>query len=389
MAEHKPLPAFSAYSGSRQPKLLIVGEALWKDEFDLKRPFLGEAGKELFLMLGEAMPKLEPELHLEVQSLMRYGQAWLKKRDLWLEAAKIGMTNVLNLRPPENKVASLCGTKAEVGGKYYELPAIAHGKYLRPEFLNELDRLYSEINQLRPNLILAMGNTACWALLRATNIGQIRGAITQSPAEITNLEQVKVLPSYHPVGIMYQWAWRPIVVMDLIKAEVEMRFGEIRRPKRNCIVSPTLEEINLWVKETIQLSPRYLACDIETRYGQTRCVGFARSRNEALVIPFTDEAKPGWNYWPTLEHELAAWRACELLLESEISKLFQNGMYDLQYLTRIGLKIKNCSEDTMLLHHSLFPEMLKGLGFLGSCYTNEPSWKLMRRQRPDTEKKDE
>jgi hypothetical protein len=32
----------------------------------------------------------------------------------------------------------------------------------------------------------------------------------------------------------------------------------------------------------------------------------------------------------------------------------------------------------MLLHHALHPESEKGLGFLGSVYTNEASWKLMR-----------
>jgi hypothetical protein len=32
----------------------------------------------------------------------------------------------------------------------------------------------------------------------------------------------------------------------------------------------------------------------------------------------------------------------------------------------------------MLLHHALQPESEKGLGFLGSVYTNEASWKLMR-----------
>lgn len=390
MPEHQPLPAFSAYSGSRQPKLLIIGEAFGREESELKRPFIGEAGRELFLMLGEAMPQLAPELHLEAQQMMRYGQAWVKKRDLWLEAAGIGLTNVLNFRPPENKLASLCGTKAEVGGKYYALPAISHGKYLRPEFLGELGRLYSEINQLQPNLVLAAGNTACWALLRATNISQIRGAITRSPSEITELRPQKVLPTYHPAGVLYQWSWRPVVVMDLIKAEMEMRFSEIRRPKRDCIVSPTLDEASEWVKDTFTIErPRMLACDIETRYGQTRCVGFARSRSEALVIPFTDGTKPGWSYWQSPEDELTAWRLVESLLESPIEKLFQNGMYDLQYLTRMGLKIRNCTEDTMLLHHSMFPEMRKGLDFLGSCYTQESSWKLMRRQRPDTEKRDE
>jgi hypothetical protein len=32
----------------------------------------------------------------------------------------------------------------------------------------------------------------------------------------------------------------------------------------------------------------------------------------------------------------------------------------------------------MLLHHALQPESLKGLGFLGSVYTDEGNWKQMR-----------
>jgi hypothetical protein len=53
----------------------------------------------------------------------------------------------------------------------------------------------------------------------------------------------------------------------------------------------------------------------------------------------------------------------------------------------MGLKIQNCTEDTMLLHHALYPELQKGLGFLGSIYTNESSWK--NTYRKTTLKKDE
>ncbi len=68
-------------------------------------------------------------------------------------------------------------------------------------------------------------------------------------------------------------------------------------------------------------------------------------------------------------------------------KVFQNGMYDMQYLWSMGLTVVNPRHDTMLLHHSLVPEMLKGLGFLGSIYTSEPAWKLMRHD--ETNVKDE
>jgi hypothetical protein len=43
----------------------------------------------------------------------------------------------------------------------------------------------------------------------------------------------------------------------------------------------------------------------------------------------------------------------------------------------------------MLLHHALQPESPKGLDFLGSVYTEEASWKLMRPRGKQTIKRDE
>jgi hypothetical protein len=42
----------------------------------------------------------------------------------------------------------------------------------------------------------------------------------------------------------------------------------------------------------------------------------------------------------------------------------------------------------MLLHHALYPEMQKGLGFLGSIYSNEPAWKLLRGKAEELKKDD-
>jgi hypothetical protein len=64
---------------------------------------------------------------------------------------------------------------------------------------------------------------------------------------------------------------------------------------------------------------------------------------------------------------------------SPIPKTFQNGLYDLQYIWSCWkCPTKNFEHDTMLLHHSLQPELPKSLGFMGSVYTDEISWKLLR-----------
>ena len=59
-----------------------------------------------------------------------------------------------------------------------------------------------------------------------------------------------------------------------------------------------------------------------------------------------------------------------------IPKLFQNGLYDIGFMLRAyGIRTMNAAEDTMLLNHALQPEMLKGLGYLGSIYGDERAWK--------------
>src|SRR5262249_16222610 len=121
---------------------------------------------------------------------------------------------------------------------------------------------------------------------------------------------------------------------------------------------------------------------------QIDCIGFSRSDSDAMVVPFVDRRKPGFSFWAHQGDEVTAWGMIRRALASPIAKIFQNGLYDLQYIWgKMGFIVNNCKEDTMLLPHAIFPEMPKGIGFLGSIYTNEASWKMMRED--DTTKRDE
>jgi hypothetical protein len=154
------------------------------------------------------------------------------------------------------------------------------------------------------------------------------------------------------------------------------------------LVNPTIEEVENWTEETLRLRPSKLSADTETSHRMITMISFSRSKSNGIIIPFVDETKKGFSYWPTLELELRAWKCVERLLDSPIPTLWQNGLYDLQYVLPMGLRAR-VDEDTMLLHHSKYPEMNKSLGFLGSIYTSEPSWKMMRTAKADTEKRDE
>jgi uracil-DNA glycosylase len=346
--EHKELFAYT--SGPKNAKIAIVGEAWGEQEEKVKVPFIGSSGQELTRMLAQG----------------------------GIPRASCFMTNVFNLRPRDNKIEYLCGKKAEVGADYKHAP-LSQGKYILPQYLPHLDRLKAQLEALRPNLVLALGATSCWALLGKAGISSLRGTI--SPSSL--IPGQKVLPTYHPAAILRNWSLRTIVIADLLKAQREAQFPEIVRPKREILIAPSLSEIAQWAGQHHEA----LAVDIETRHGQVTCVGFARSPSDAIVIPFVDHRAPGWNYWANPSDEAAAWVWVRRLLDHPAPKIFQNGLYDLQWLCKLGFRPRNVKFDTMLIHHTLYPEMQKSLGFLGSIYTNEMAWKLMRNQ--DTDKRDE
>lgn len=349
-----PLEPFSCSSGPRSAPIAIVGEAWGEQEALVQQPFIGSAGRELTSLLREA---------------------GIDRRQCFL-------TNVFNLRPAENKIEALCGSKADVGAGYNH-PPIAQGKYILPEYLPHLDRLSAELTAVAPNLVLALGNTACWAILGTTKISAIRGTITPSATP----RGLKVLPTFHPAFVLRNWAQRPIVAADMLKAAREAKFPEIIRPERIVHYSPTLEELEDYVNQDHPI----LSVDIETARGQITSIGFASSTTFAMVVPFVVNVHSApHSYWPTTYDETTAWRLVKILLETPMPKLFQNGLFDLQYILPMGIRPWNCLHDTMLLHHSLYPEMRKGLGFLGSIYTNESSWKLLGRgEKSDSTKREE
>lgn len=331
-------------------QILVLGEAWGAEEAQAQRPFVGASGRLLHVMLR---------------------QAGIAKEDCFF-------TNVFNLQPrPTNDVVNLCGPKAEGLPGY---PALAPGKYIRREFEPELQRLEAEIKSVNPNLILALGNTAIVALMRVKYpISKNRGNLFECVHRRPNGEPYKVIATYHPAAVLREWSLRPIVITDLIKAKRQSAKPDFERPKREIWIEPTLEDLRTFERLYMEDPYRHCGVDIETACGSITEIGFGYPE-VALVVPFYSRLRPDGNYWPTFEEELQAWRFVKFTLDRLRHPVFQNGLYDLNYLWRtMGIQVTGADEDTMLLSHALQPEMRKGLGFLGSIHTDEPSWKLMRK----------
>jgi DNA polymerase len=327
-------------TGPKDAKLVLIGEAPGAQEELAGVPFVGYSGQELDRMLLEA---------------------GILRRECYL-------TNVLFTRPPDNKFDALLVKKKELPDGY-SLPPVSQGRYLPPEFVPELDRLHAELRTVRPNLIVALGAKALWACIGKSTIGAMRGAVCETPFG-------KLLATYHPAAMLRDWSLRPIIVADLIKASHERTFPHIIRPVRMVIKDPTFSEIEEYYLKAKEAE--YMAVDIETKNRRITAIGFAISKVEALHIPFYKPHPTEPHYWSEADERLA-WRWVARLLSLPAKKIFQNGLYDLQYLFKMGLRVVNCAEDTMLMHHALYPELPKSLGFMGSIYTNEAAWKLMRK----------
>lgn len=327
-------------------KIALVGEAWGEKEEEARAPFVGTSGWILDQMLAQA----------------------------GISRSECLVTNVFNLRPkPSNDIKNLCGPRTTA---IADMPQLQAGKYIRREFAPELERLYDELRRCDPNIIIALGATAAWALLHSTGIRAIRGATTITCDRVSNLlgRSYKVLPTYHPAAVAREWSLRPIVIADLDKARRQADFPEFRRPSRKLWLRPTLLDLANYERDFIAPAES-LAADIETKQDQITCIGFAPSPDTAIVIPFFLDN--GSNYWPSLEEELAAWNYVRHWLKTKPID-WQNGMFDMNVLWwKYGIPTPLAREDPMLLHHAMQPELEKGLGFLGSVYSEEASWKFM------------
>ena len=364
--------------------IALVGEAYGEQEERTHIPFIGAAGQELTKML----------------------------KDAGIDRGECLLTNVLNLRPPNNDLKALCGKKAEVTDLYTRsrpglvdsipnypwpetynwAPIAGAGKFLYPKYLPELARLKRELTRPDIHLVIALGNTACWGLLGRSGIGKLRGYVYNS----TLVDGLRILPTYHPASILRQYANRPIVVADFQKALRErsrLISGEgLSASRRVLWIEPEECDLEAWWREFVPHPWTRLSVDIETHRGTITCIGFG-VETSGLSIPFSAQPGAEGNYWNTgMEEERVMSWVCSKLAGPN-PKIFQNALYDLQWIwKKWGAVVNRVEDDTMLIHHALQPEMPKDLGFLGSVYTEEVAWKSLRHQahlKAKAEKKDE
>lgn len=235
----------------------------------------------------------------------------------------------------------------------------------------QLADLQNEINSIKPNCILAFGGPALWALTGKFKIEKSRGSIMLGMGR-------KMVSSFNPAQLSWQasdvefvgYLHRQIIIFDIKRALAQSAFEELILPTRNiqiCRNSAQLAEFR-----RMYPGRRKMAVDIEAhRTGLPVCIGLAFNKTHSMVVPLWNE--DGISTIPTADLVQIWIILAEMLAEMLI--IGQNFNYDRDKLKRLGFIIKKLYSDIMLKAQAINPELLKGLAFNTSIYTEEPYYK--------------
>lgn len=249
-----------------------------------------------------------------------------------------------------------------------EFVTIKPGKVTFSEIgLDHVNSLLEELDNTQCNVIIAAGAASFAALCNLSHLSRYRGYIFST---YDLKEPRKVIPTHHPSdSIRGMYTYRHMMVADLKKAKHESAFRELIRPDRKLIYNfDSIEEVLQWL-DYYNDQPT-ISVDIEVLNYEISCISFSSNPNIAISIPISDR----WE----LDEELLLWRALQKVLGNPKSeKVLQNGIFDIQFiLSRNGLVLRGPIRDTMIAHSIMFPELPKGLGFLGSIYCGSQAyWK--------------
>jgi uracil-DNA glycosylase family 4 len=305
--------------------MLLVGRDPGFNETQMGQPFVGQAGEVLDRTLAIA---------------------GLRRKD-------INIINRVPWRPPNNDFSQ------------HPYWAVADG----------LVELNQTIRELRPGLILAMGNEANYDLVQgwpgetiygAKGIQDRRGYFWEDPTL-----PCPVLSTIHPALVLYQTMPNKMLLeIDMLRSR-EYLLGNLP------ITHFPDSYIARHPKDLLPLVHNDLvAYDIEVTWGGSRllCIAFYGENMDRPIVVM--ERDYDW---------------CVPFLESDTPKVAHNGQFDLYFLQyRMNTDVRGYVHDTSTLHWAMYPELAgkpetggevrggmtrKSLSFLASQHLNVPWWK--------------
>lgn len=360
--------------GSRQAKIVIVGEAPGANEVEEGKPFVGLSGKELDKMLIDA------------------GIFIADKEGKITNYDSVFFTNVVLIRPKDNDIEEwLHSGKRKTKGKKPTPPHWVEyrGWQCEPHVVEDAKRLIRDLEEIKPNVVIAVGRTPFWALCaegidaKHGTISRWRGSTLISDA----IPGLKVVPAFHPAFILRAWYNRRITVQDFRRALWASAKPELDPPGWEFTIRPTYEQAVTFLQGLLfrlEEGPVKLTCDIEGAQGKTLCVGIGVSAKQAICIPILYEY--GF-YFPDDQRWFVHYLMARVLMHKNAKVINQNIPFDTQFLVEDLLIYPNIWWDTMVGQNVLWPGTPMNLAYQASMYCiqyrywkddSEEFWKAKR-----------
>ena len=271
-------------------------------------------------------------------------------------------------------------SQVNVSDLFVDLPRYEKG-WVKQEFVSRIEEMCAKIKRRKPNAVIAMGKIAFWAVTSGARLTDHRGT-----PYFSEKIKAKVIGTSGLSAFTKDWSLRPIVIADINKGCEHNNFKGFRQKEREVY---TVDDPLRDIPKLRAALTDFVAVDVETEESQITCLSLSPSENVSYVLPFWNKSKGGYHQFSE-EIEVLLWKFLfELLTNDKIRKVFHNSLYDLSYFRHHGIPTLGVIEDTMLMHHSLSPEMQKSLGFLGSLYCDVAAWKtLNKKTKKSVNKKD-
>lgn len=252
---------------------------------------------------------------------------------------------------------------AKILEAHYEVEGITEGFYL--------EELVTELNLIKPAVILGLGEFALRVLTGKEGIGKWRGSILPLERSLQKLVErhgIKVVCTEHPYEETKQEEIKFLIRLDVQKAVDLLYRPGFRHDYHKVRVARNFNDY-LQFRTKYDDHPMWMTTDIETRLGFITCASFSFDGEAGLTIPMT-----GASLDP-MDKARMCYALAKDLEDPLISKSNQNIGYDKLIYQRFGYRVAPVRWDTMLAASVIAPEFQKDLGFLTSIYTDMPYYK--------------
>jgi DNA polymerase len=153
--------------------LAIIGESPGKNEIEQGIPFVGRSGGLLNTVLAE----------------------------VGIERPACLVTNVFLSRPENDKIDRFFRMQEDADAEFTARYGLYRNRVVKDDNRVDMERLDNELAEHQPKVILLLGATALWRIMRANGITAARG--NWSLVQLPRVEHlVGVMPTWHPSAVL-------------------------------------------------------------------------------------------------------------------------------------------------------------------------------------------